>query len=100
MTALGLFVSTFVLVFGLGFQSRNVNGGHYMAAFFTSFMIGGGNLVLFKLVPNAGVAEIGAYLAGGPLGIVASMWAHERYAAWVKREKGAGHAGMLSIERE
>lgn len=78
MTALALFASCFALVFFLGLQSLNVNRGHYAAAFFTSFGIGAGNLVLFKLAPDASGIEIAAYLAGGPLGIVSSMWAHRK----------------------
>lgn len=78
MTEMALFGSTFLLVFALGLQSLNVNGGHYLAAFLTSFVIGGMNLVLFKLAPDATGAEIAAYLLGGPLGIVASMAAHRR----------------------
>src|SRR3990167_9205826 len=52
MIELALFASTFVAVFALGVQSLNVNRGHDLAAFLTSFVIGGGNLVLFKLVPG------------------------------------------------
>ena len=55
-----------------------MNGGHYLAAFLTSFLIGGANLVVLKLAPNATPTEIIAYLSGGPLGIVASMAAHRR----------------------
>lgn len=76
MTAVALFASTYVLVFALGLQSLNVNGGHYRAAFITSLAIGGSNLVLFKLAPEASGLEIFAYLAGGPLGIVSAMRAH------------------------
>ena len=76
MTALALFVSTFALVFFLGLQSLNVNGGHYRAAFFTSFGIGVGNLLLFKLAPNATGIEIAAFLLGGPFGIISSMKTH------------------------
>ncbi len=79
MTALLIFASTFALVFALGFQSQNVNNGHYKAEFLTSFAIGMSNLILFKTVPQAGAAEISAYLIAGPLAITASMWAHERY---------------------
>lgn len=78
MNAAILFASTFALVFALGMQSLNVNGGHYKAAFFTSFLIGGSNLVLLKLGPDATGWEITAYLTGGPLGIVLSMWLHRR----------------------
>ena len=76
MEALTLFVSTFVLVFALGLQSLNVNGGHYRAAFINSFLIGAAQMVLLKLGPNAGWVEIAAYLSGGPFGIVASMHFH------------------------
>lgn len=79
MTILIIFVSTFALVFALGFQSLNVNRGHYLAAFLTSFAIGVSNLVLFKTVPQAGLVEIVAYLSGGPFGIIASMWAHHKW---------------------
>lgn len=78
MIALAIFASTFVLVFALGFQSLNVNNGHFRAAFLTSFAISGSNLVLFKTLPQADVLQIAAYLLGGPLGIVASMWTHKR----------------------
>jgi hypothetical protein len=78
LTALALFTSTFVLVFALGFQSQNVTFGHYRSAFFTSFAIGISNLVLFKLAPDATMLEAAAFISGGPLGIVASMWAHRR----------------------
>ena len=79
MNAALLFVSTYCLVFFLGLQSLNVNTGRHTAAFFTSFGIGVSNLVLFKLAPDASGPEIAAYLTGGPLGIISSMWAHRRY---------------------
>ena len=79
ITVIALFASTFALVFFLGLQSLNVNRGHYTAAFFTSFGIGTGQLVLYKLAPNASGPEIAAYLAGGPFGIVASMLFHRRF---------------------
>lgn len=78
MNALWLFGSTFVLVFALGLQSLNVNGRHYIAAFLTSFLIGGGNLVLFKLAPDATGIEIAAFMLGGPFGIITSIWVHPK----------------------
>lgn len=85
--------SCFVLVFALGAQSLNVNNGHYIAAAFTSFFIGGGQLVLFKLAPNANWTEMASFLIGGPFGITASMWAHPHLVRIIKRDK-------LSITRE
>lgn len=78
MTALLLFASSFALVFALGFQSLNVNRGHYVAAFFTSFAIGLSQLVALRVIPSPGTGELEmlGYLLGGPFGIVASMVAH------------------------
>ncbi|WP_431512590.1 hypothetical protein [Variovorax sp. DAIF25] len=78
MSALYLLASTFGLVFALGLQSQLVNNGHYVAAFLNSAAIGSCNLVLFKLAPDANGVEVAAYLAGGPFGIVASMWVYRR----------------------
>lgn len=77
-TALILFVSTFLLVFALGLQSLNVNGGHHKAAFVTSLLIGSMQMVMLKLGPDADWLQIAGYLAGGPFGIIASMWFHKR----------------------
>jgi hypothetical protein len=87
LTELTLFASTFVLVFALGAQSLNVNNGHYIAAAITSFVIGSGQMILFKLAPNASWTEITAFLIGGPFGITASMWAHPRLTKILKRNK-------------
>lgn len=84
MTSLALLVSTFCLVFFLGLQSQLVNNGHHVGAFFNSLAIGGSNLVLFKLAPNAAGIEIAAYLMGGPFGIVASMG----FYRWLRRSHG------------
>lgn len=87
MTEITLFASTFILVFALGLQSLNVNNGHFVLAALTSFVIGSGQMVLFKLAPNANWMEIGAYLCGGPFGITASMWVHPRLAKIIKRKR-------------
>jgi len=87
MTELALFVSTFVLVFALGAQSLNVNNGHYRAAALTSLVIGAGQMVLFKLAPEASWSEVAAFLLGGPFGITASMWAHPQMVSVLNRRK-------------
>lgn len=78
MIELALFASTFITVFALGLQSLNVNGNHYLAAFLTSFVIGGSQFWLYKIMPSADLPQVAAYLLGGPFGIVASMWFHRR----------------------
>ena len=82
MTALILFASTFTLVFALGFQSLNVNRGHYIAASLTSFLIGASNIWLYRYLPDADIKQVAAYLFGGPIGIVCSMHAHRK---WMKK---------------
>lgn len=84
MTEIILFASAFVLVFALGFQSLNVNGGHYLAAALTSFVIGSAQMLMLKLGPDASVIEILAFLCGGPLGIVTAMRIHP---LWVRRRR-------------
>ena len=76
MNELILFLSCAASVFALGFQSQNVNQGHYLAAAITSLAIGIGHLALYRLMPGAGITEIAAFLLGGPIGITTSMWAH------------------------
>ncbi len=79
MSALLVFASTFATVFALGFQSLNVNRGHYRAAAVTSFVIGGSHLVLYKMLPDGDPLTCAAFLLAGPLAIVCSMWAHDRF---------------------
>lgn len=74
MTSIYLLISTLSLVFCLGLQSQFVNNGHFVAAFANSLAIGSANLVLFKLAPDATPLESLAYIAGGPIGIVLSMY--------------------------
>lgn len=78
MIELALFASCFCAVFFLGLQSQNVNQGHYLAAFLTSFAIGISHLALYRWMPAPSFTEVAAYLLGGPFGIVASMWVHRR----------------------
>ena len=78
MTELILFSSAFVSVFALGFQSLNVNGGHYIAAVITSFAIGAGHIALYRYMPDATLVQMAAFILGGPFGIVSSMWVHRR----------------------
>jgi len=87
MSPIYIFLATFVTVFSLGFQSLNVNNDHYRMAAFTSLMIGSSHLVLYKMLPEGGWLQCGAYLIAGPLGIVCSMKAHGRYRTWIAGRK-------------
>jgi len=95
MIPLLLFASTFILVFALGFQSLNVNRSHYVAAALTSIVIGSMQMIMLKLGPEASAIEIIAFVAGGPFGITASMWSHQRILGRKQRRNvDCGDAGL------
>jgi len=84
MTELLLFTSTFLLVFALGLR----RGGPCVAARIRATTqgcpyIGGANLVVLRLAPNASPTEIAAYLSGGPLGILCAM----KVFAWQRKNQ-------------
>ncbi len=77
MSALLLFASTFALVLFLGLQSLNVNGGHRLLSFVTSFGIGAANLTVLKIMPGpTNGLEVAAYLLGGPFEVLKSIAVH------------------------
>lgn len=91
MNALFLFSATFALVLFLGLQQMNVQGGHRLLSFATSLLIGVANLVILKIAAGpADAVETGAYLLGGPLGILASMAWHPCLARRFGRRRVTG----------
>lgn len=78
LTEIALFTSAYLTVFSLGFQQKNVVGGHFKAAALTSFVIGASQIYLWRTLPNADLSQIIATLLGGPAGIVSAMWLHPR----------------------
>lgn len=92
MNALLLFASTFALVLFLGLQSLNVNGGHRLLSFVTSFGIGAANLSVLKIMPGpTNGLEVAAYLLGGPFGILASISIHPVMVRILGRRKPSTH---------
>ena len=82
MTAFFLFISSFVVVFLLGFQSQIVRDKLRATAFFTSVGIGTCQLMMYKLAPSATTFESIVFILGGALGIVASIDFH---MWWMKK---------------
>lgn len=76
MNELALFASAYLTVFALGFQQQNVIHRNFLAAAFTSLVIGTCQIYLWRTLPGAGWSDVLATLAGGPAGIVSAMWAH------------------------
>lgn len=85
MSALLVYLSTFVTVFALGLQSLNVNQREFFFAGVTSLAISSGHLWLFRIMPNASWLDTAAYYAGGVTGILASMWVHPYIKTWLAR---------------
>lgn len=79
MDALYVFFATYITVFALGFQSRNVNTHQYWAAAFTSVAIGLTHLVLYRILPEGNTSTMVAFIVAGPLAITSSMYAHARW---------------------
>lgn len=76
-----IFLTGFVSVFALGFQSRNVNHGNYGWAAGTSVLVGLSQAALWSHIttPGHGMAGAVAYAASGAIAIVSSMYVHERF---------------------
>jgi hypothetical protein len=92
VNALLLFASTFALVLFLGLQSLNVNGGHRLLSFVTSFGIGAANLTVLKIMPGpTNGLEVAAYLLGGPFGILTSIAIHPLMVRMLGRRKPSTH---------
>ena len=83
-----IFCGSFVLVFLLGIQSRNVVAERYMAAMLTSFGISVSNFIFLKYAATGALDVFFANAAGGCLGIVGSIFFYkniiERKALWRK----------------
>lgn len=85
MNALLLFFASYCVVMFLGLQQMNVQGGHRFLSATTSIFIGLANITVLKIMPGpTDWIELVAYLAGGPLGILASMAIHP----WMVRHLG------------
>lgn len=73
-----LFLSQFLLVFLLGFQSQCVRDGQYGNSALTSLLIGMSQLFQWRVMPNATPTQMIVWLCAGPLAIMASIWLHPK----------------------
>lgn len=80
---LTVFVCQFLLIMLMGIQSLNVQGRKYFAAGATSFLLGIGQFTVTAAIATAKdgglLSPLGiAFLLGGPLGIMTSIWIHPK----------------------
>jgi hypothetical protein len=76
-----IFLSQFGMVYLLGFQQLNVVGKHYIAAAFTSFLLGLFGWFTISIVSSANMEGIFSlifwiYLFAGPMAILTAMKTH------------------------
>lgn len=91
-----MFCGSFVLVFLLGIQSRNVVAGRYLAAVATSFGISISNFIFVKFAATGSIDVFFVNAVGGCLGIACSIFFYqtilERKAPWLKaKSKSLGN---------
>lgn len=82
-----VFACQFTYIMLLGLQTLNVNGKHYISAAATSLALGCFGYFLTATVAahqQHGIYSPAwfAFIAGGPMGVVASMWLHPRLKAF------------------
>jgi hypothetical protein len=68
-----------VTVFALGLQSQLTNNKHYVLAFLNSFLIGIAQIGALQVVKTSSTIDQAAYVLGGPLAILCSMFIFNRY---------------------
>jgi hypothetical protein len=71
------FIATYIQIFLLGFQSRNVNSGQYFMAGFTAFLIGAVSIFCIKSIAISNPAALFFITSmAAPLGIMSAMFLH------------------------
>lgn len=83
---LTIFLTGYLSVFALGFQSRNVNNGNYGYAAASSFVIGLSSVYLWNHVPANMIGSM-VYGASGAAGITSAMYVHQKFIKKAKNDK-------------
>ncbi len=81
MHYLALAAVSLVQIFAMAFQSKNINGGHYMLAAIGSIFIGLSQVYVWRVVTTAGsgLSETLVYSISGGAGCVLAMYAHRKF---------------------
>jgi hypothetical protein len=74
-----MFASSFVVVFLLGLQSKNVNKSRYVAAAITSVGISVAQFVFVKYAANGNWLVLFVSALGGAMGIAFSIYVHDHH---------------------
>lgn len=79
MAEINIFLATLLLVFMRGIQQQNVIHRNYKLAFVTPYLIACGEVASVLLVVSTGWQAIPFVGTGGAVGIVLSMYVHNRF---------------------
>ena len=74
-----MFFSSFVVVFLLGIQSRNVNASRYVSAMITSLGISASQFIFVKYVIEGSWGVFVTTALGGCIGVVFSIWFYSKF---------------------
>ena len=91
-----MFFASFVLVFLLGLQSKNVMYGRYVAAIATSFGISACNFLFVKYAASGSYFAFIATAVGAMGGIASSIWFYQNV---MERGKKINKIRKVSYER-
>lgn len=76
---LAMYWSSFLVVFLLGLQSKNVTHSRYVAAILTSFGISVGQFLFAKYAATGNMTAFLVCAAGGCTGIAFSIWFYDKF---------------------
>jgi len=81
MIELKIFLAQFCTIFFLGFQQKNVTGGHYSLAFLTSLLLGVVGWFLTSIIATANLEAVFtsvwvSFIVAGPIAIITAMYTH------------------------
>ena len=81
-----LFFGSFVSVFLMGLQSKNVNQGRYLAAVVTSFGISVSQFIFVHFASTGNYSVLAVSSAGGCIGIACSIWFYQTFLERLRKE--------------
>lgn len=92
--AICLLLGSFAMVFLLVMQQHAVHYYFYSKAFLNALAIGALNLLAIRLGAAAGIVEGAAFIVGGALGTVMSMWTISALKRESSQPLDAGDSGL------
>lgn len=74
----GLMLSTYAVIFCKALQQQNVVGGHFKAAFCTSYLLSIVEVTTYIWIIATGFSSIPWVGTGAAFGVITAMWLHRK----------------------